>query len=169
MEGKKTKEKKKSMAKKNEKDFLPRKELPFPFEKELLQKQVKNTPAVIKEFIPINDSDNCNPIDGKFHSKFNQISCADAESPDDELKFFKLVEEFNKTPMEKYKFTVLESHRYGWMPSKTKSSPDSLADLNKIYAPKLRSDMTKYGEKLIASKITERSSQNFHGLRFYLS
>lgn len=56
--GKKAKAKKKSMAKENEKVFLPRKELPFPFEKELFQKQVKNTPAVIMEFIPINDSDN---------------------------------------------------------------------------------------------------------------
>lgn len=58
----KEKNKKKSMAKENEKDFLPKKELPFPFEKELFQNQVKNTPAVIKEFIPLNDSDNCKVI-----------------------------------------------------------------------------------------------------------
>lgn len=60
--GRKIKTKKKSTAKENEKDFLPRKELPFPFEKELFQKQVKNTPAIIKEFIPVNDSDNCKVI-----------------------------------------------------------------------------------------------------------
>lgn len=56
------KSRKKSMAKDTEKEFAPRKELPFPFEKELFQNQVKSTPAVIKEFIPINDSDNCKVI-----------------------------------------------------------------------------------------------------------
>lgn len=97
-----------------------------------------------------------------------------AESAND-LKFLKLVEEFKKTPMEKYRFTVLESHKYGWIPPTSSlaslpvDSPDSLVNLNRVHAPKLRSDMTKFGEKLIASKITERSSQSFHGLRFYLS
>lgn len=66
----KAKENRKSMGKENEKDFLPRKELPFSFEKELLQKQVKNTPVVIKEFIPVNDSDNCKVIVFFFTSFF---------------------------------------------------------------------------------------------------
>lgn len=93
------------------------------------------------------------------------MRCAESA---DYLKFLELVEEFNKTPVEKYRFTVLESHRYGWAPPASSLS-DSLANLNKVHAPKFRSEMTKFGEKLIANKITERSSQHFHGIRFYLS
>ena len=59
-----------SMPNENEKDIFVRKELPYPFEKELIQKQVKIAPAIIKEFIPIKDTDSCNVMVSKFCGYF---------------------------------------------------------------------------------------------------
>lgn len=74
------------------------------------------------------------------------------------------VEELYRRPQVKYSLPLLESHSYGWIPYSMDGK--SVQQMNDIYAPKIRCDLTGYGEKLVAERVTQRPF--FNGLRFFL-
>lgn len=99
------------------------------------------------------------PIDDKFHSKYYDGSSTLPE------KYFELVEISQRQKRyNRANFPLLESQVYGWLPQEMTRKDVSYS--NYISAPKLRCDMTTYGEKLISERITERPG--FNGLRFFL-
>ncbi|KAL9879705.1 uncharacterized protein LOC119640322 [Glossina fuscipes] len=140
----------------NGQKYESRHQLPYLFEKELINKQNKYI-HIHETFIPCAVKTN-NAI-GKFYINRDQLK------PIKYISYLKLLERLEYNKFLPSGMPRLESQVYGWMPCNVKRSA-ILGQLNYINAPKRRCYLTIHGEKLHNETITERTP--FNGVRFLL-
>ncbi|XP_067640966.1 uncharacterized protein [Eurosta solidaginis] len=128
-----------------------RKELPYNFEKELIENQNRHYRGH-HTFVP---SGRVHPLAAKLHAKHEQNKL-------DYDKFLEFVMQRGKR-RSRGALPHLSSEFYGWMPI---DLSESVKELNFICAPKIRTDMTIHAEKMANERVTERPP--FNGLRFVL-
>ncbi|XP_036318062.1 uncharacterized protein LOC118733016 [Rhagoletis pomonella] len=126
-----------------------RAELPYNFEKELIENQNRHFCGHYT-FVPCGRVE---PLATKFYARHDQNT----------LDYEKYVELVAQRGSRRGRGILphLSGEIYGWLPA---DLGDSLRELNFICAPKIRTDMTIHGEKVVSERVTERPA--FNGLRF---
>lgn len=168
-------EEQKKQNKVNGQKYESKRQLPYLFEKELINKQNKYI-HIHETFIPCVKSkktsfQNCNWYRPQLHfiSANNAIGKfyvnRDQLKPIKYVSYIKLLQRLEYNRFLPSGMPRLESQVYGWMPCNDKKSA-ILEQLNRINAPKRRCYLTIHGEKLHSETITERTP--FNGVRFFL-
>ncbi|XP_054727614.1 uncharacterized protein LOC129237144 [Anastrepha obliqua] len=134
-----------------EEEATQRVELPYNFEKELIENQNRHFCGHYT-FVPCGRAE---PLAAKFYARHDQNTL-------DYEKFMEFVAQRGRK-CGRGILPHLSGEVYGWLPPNVS---DSVKDLNFICAPKIRTDMTIHGEKLVGERVTERPP--FNGLRFVL-
>ncbi|XP_012156440.1 uncharacterized protein LOC101448447 [Ceratitis capitata] len=133
-----------------EEETPERAELPYNFEKELIENQNRHF-CGHKTFVPCTIVE---PLEMKFHAK-HDLNTLDYE------KYLPFVEQRGKRRARGI-LPHLSAEVYGWLPVNLVA--EGVKELNFICAPKIRSDMTIHGERVVSERVTERPP--FNGLRF---
>ncbi|XP_014102364.2 uncharacterized protein [Bactrocera oleae] len=132
-----------------EEEAPPRAELPYNFEKELIENQNRHFCGHYT-FVPCTLVE---PLATKFYARHDQ-NTLNVE------KFTKFVEQCGRRRARTI-LPHLSGEVYGWLPA---DLSDSVKALNFICAPKMRTNMTIHGERVVSERVTERPP--FNGLRF---
>lgn len=157
-----------------EEETPERAELPYNFEKELIENQNRHfcghktfvpckiggwiSSFYLKKFMPYWNFyyflTSVEPLEMKFHAK-HDLNTLDYE------KYLPFVEQRGKRRARGI-LPHLSAEVYGWLPVNLVA--EGVKELNFICAPKIRSDMTIHGERVVSERVTERPP--FNGLRF---
>ncbi|XP_011187893.1 uncharacterized protein LOC105215587 [Zeugodacus cucurbitae] len=126
-----------------------RAELPYNFEKELIENQNRHFCGHYT-YVPCKLVE---PMAKKFYARHDQNT----------LDFEKFTEFVKQRGRRRARGILphLSGEVYGWLPAEM---GESVRELNFICAPKIRTDMTIHGERVISERVTERPP--FNGLRF---
>ncbi|XP_018792804.1 PREDICTED: uncharacterized protein LOC108971295 [Bactrocera latifrons] len=128
----------------------PRKvELPYNFEKELIENQNRHFCGHYT-FVPCTIIE---PLATKFYARHDRNTL-------DEEKFTKFVRQYGRRRARGI-LPRLSGEVYGWLPA---AVGESVKELNFICAPKIRTNMTIHGERVVSERVTERPP--FNGPRF---
>ncbi|XP_011198909.2 uncharacterized protein LOC105223017 [Bactrocera dorsalis] len=132
-----------------EEEAPPKAELPYSFEKELIENQNRHFCGHYT-FVPCTLVE---PLATKFYARHDQNTL-------DDEKYAKFVKQCGRRRARGI-LPHLSGEVYGWLPA---AVGDSVKELNFICAPKIRTNMTIHGERVVSERVTERPP--FNGLRF---